>query len=217
MGVITRESSAPITDGEDILAADVENEFAKIFTVINGGLDTTNLDPAAALVGTQLADGTVPNGKITASTIATSQMAASAVPKHGFSNFDNTGDLTESTDLVDMPGVSSITLTPGSSNDVALLTLSVSVGPVAGDAIYAWGFNISDGTGDVLTGLTTLSATVNRDNTWTIQHVMNPLSSTSTVFKARYKMLGTVKGQWVSTLGLDHTCSFHVLINPMKS
>ena len=219
MGVITRESSAPITDNEAMLAADVENEFAKIFTLMNGGIDTTNLAPAAGILGTQIADATIPNGKLTASTITTTQMAASAVPKHGFSTFDNTGDLTDSDTLVDVPGVSSVTLTPGSLNDVIVLTLAVSVGAGAGPQNYSWGFNISDGTGDVTTGYTTLNTSINRDNTWTIQHVMNPLLTTATVYKPRYKAsIGSANtGVWLSAIGLDYTCRFDVLINPIKS
>lgn len=217
MGVITRESSAPITDGEDLEAATVELEFAKIFTLMNGGIDTTNLSATAALVGTQLADGTIPSGKVTASTLTTAQMAASAVPKASVETADISGTMTTSATLIDVPTVSSITLTPGSTNDIVTMMLSVSIGPTGGAACeYNWGFNISDGTGDVEVGVSTMNTT-RADNTYTFMYAMTATTAVSTVYKPRYKKNSGTAGTWQSALGLDHTCLFHVAITPMKS
>lgn len=213
MGFITREGTAPIEDGDDCLGSEVEAELAKIFAEVNGGLDTSNLAAAAGILGTQLADDTVTNSKITTSTITTAQMAASAVPKHGSETADNSGSLTTSSSLTNVDGLSGVTLTPGSTDDVILLSLTVSI-VHSGSSEYHFGFNISDGTGDVTVGVA--SSLNSGDQTWTFQHVMNPLTTSSTVFTARYLKYSGGTGTWLSGVGLDYNTLFQVWINPSK-
>lgn len=221
MGFITREVTAPIEDGDDLSGSEIEAELTKIFNEIDGGLDTTNLAAAAGLLGTQIADDTIPAAKIASSTITTTQMAASAVPKHGISTYNNTGDLTTSSTLVDVPNVS-VTLTPGSTSDIVLMSLAVTIEQdTAGTSPeYQWGFNIADGTtGDVLVASSELrGGGTTQNGTFVFQHVMTALTTSSTVYTPRYKIISSASFPcvWSSTVGLDYTTAFRVLIIPIK-
>jgi hypothetical protein len=216
MAQITREASAPIADGETASAADVENEFVKIFAQINGGLDNTNLAAAAGIVGTKIANTTITAGNIVSSTLTTTQMAASAVTKMSISTADNNGAMTASTSLVDVPGISSITLTPGSTSDIVVCELQITWDSSGSGsaATYDFGFNIDDGTtNDVVIGRKTDSETI--PQTFRFKHVMTAVAASSTVYKARYKLVSGATGDFDSGT-LEYNTLFSVMILPIK-
>jgi hypothetical protein len=137
MGIITRDSNAPIQDGETANAADVENDFATLFAEINGNLTNANLSGSAAITAANMAT----------STITTAQMAASAVPKANvetaFNNVAVAGGGTWST----INGFSGITLTPGSASDIIEMDFTGTIQNTHGSlaATRQFGFSV-DGT-----------------------------------------------------------------------
>jgi hypothetical protein len=221
MTIKTREASAPITDGEGISAADVENEFVKLFALQNGDIDTTNISATAGILGTQMANNTIAEAQVTASTLTTASMAASAVIKSSFNTSTNAaGPLTTSLTMVDVPGASSITLTPGSTSDIVVMELQIATISIGGSALHAFGFNIDDGTGDVEMGLVFGdSNSTSFPKTSTIRHVMTATAASSTTYKPiyRYTNSGTdaTTHRWYDT-GVDYNTLFSVTIYPIK-
>jgi hypothetical protein len=143
MGLISRQATAPIADGEIASGVEVENELTTIFNVVNGNLNTDNLSASAGIVSGQIADGAVTNAKIANNAVTTAKMIAAAVPK-GSITTDATGDtLTTSGTIADVPSISSITLTPGSTSDLIVCDFTAVIDSTSSTAdIYEWAFSI---------------------------------------------------------------------------
>ena len=222
MAHIARESSSPIRDGDNIIAADVENEFDKIFTEQNALLDTTNLARAANVVSGQFANTTITGDKFTDDTITLGSMEASATALAVFSIKNISGTLTDSATLVDMPDVTSLTLTPGSTSDIVTMSLFVSVRQNAAKTLHNFGFNIDDGTGDVECGALDFrySSSTTMNQCRLFQHTMTATAAAATVYIARYKrsdIVGSVYPKWQDTVGaVDYNAIFYVTSTPIK-
>jgi len=111
MGQITRHSGFPFADTETLSGTDLEADIAAIVTVVNSDIDTANIATAAGIVNAQLA----------ASTLTTARMNASAVPKAAVSTQSAQVVLTTATTYVDITGITDISVTPGSSNDIIMM------------------------------------------------------------------------------------------------
>jgi hypothetical protein len=218
VAVISRESSAPIVDGEEHFADSVELEFQKIFALVGtsgaGTMDTANFSRNANIVGTQFANTTITGAKFASDTIQTGKMIEAAVPKAAFEVANNSGNMTGSGFPQDVDGISTATLTPGSTNDIVTMSLAVTIGPDAqAFAQYAWGFNIDDGTGDVIIGVSEFTG-ANSEMTRVYRYVMTATAASATVYKPRYGLVSGTAGNWKS--GLDYNAVFHVHITPIK-
>lgn len=221
MGLIAREGTSPITDGEKIIAADVENDLATIFTEINGELDTANFARAANIVGTQFANTTIAGGKFEDDTITTASQNATAVHKTAFSRKKNDGTITDSATLVDVPELTTLTVTPGSTSDIVTMGLLVSLRQNSAQTLHIFGFNIDDGTGDVETGVCDFrySSTI-MHQTLLFQYTMTASAAVATVYTARYKrsaIVGSAYPKWEDTVGtVDYNTIFYVMATPIK-
>lgn len=145
MGLISREATAPIQDGETASGAEVEAEFNKIFTEINGQLDNDNIVAAANINGSKLAATSIAGSKLQNSTVTTTQLAASAVPK-GYVATDGTADaFTTSTAFVDVPNVTMATITAGSTDDIVMCDFDFSAEDDGSNnsGLWAFGFSVS--------------------------------------------------------------------------
>jgi len=230
MAHISRESTAPIRNGEGIAADDVELEFQKIFSVIgqsgSGDLDTSNFSRNANIAGGQIANTTLVDGNFSADTVTTSSINATAVTKAAFSVADVSGQLTTSASLVDVSGVASLTLTPGSTSDIVQMTASLTLekytggDPAAAGSAYSLGFNIDDGTGDVEVGHIEFGGAfldLGADRTVHMNYVMTATAATETTYKLVHKRLsGSGTGQWQDAFNLDYNAVFYVVVYPIK-
>ena len=220
MPIKTREASAPITAGETGAAADVENEFVKLFDLQNGNIDNSNISASAAIVGTKLAANTIADAQVTASSLTTTSMAISAVTKVSFNSVTTAAAaLTASTSFVDVPGISTVTLTPGSTSDIVVMELQITTEPLASaQTSHRFGFNIDDGTGDVDVAIIGVNGlTVQRPQTRVIRHSMLATAASVTVYKPIYRFhAGTASGHlWYDSTGAYNTL-FTVTIYPIK-
>lgn len=145
MGLIVRENTAPIANGEVADGDEVEAEFNKLFTVVNGNLDDDNISASADINGTKLLDNSVANAKLAADTITTAKMAAAAVPKAAYSTSTSTASLQTATTFGDLPSITMATVTAGSTDDIFLVDLSFDAQDAGGAAetIYGFGFSVS--------------------------------------------------------------------------
>lgn len=117
MGVVSRQGTAPIADGETSSGTEVEAEFNTLFTLVNGNIDNANVKAGANITGSKLASGSVTETQMSASTLTTASMATSAVPKFYVDVVASVGALTQSASVTDIPNVTAATLTPGSTDD----------------------------------------------------------------------------------------------------
>jgi len=101
MGIISREGTAPIQNGEVASGAEVEAEFNKLFVLVNGNLENVNISASAGLLGTQLANTTLSGDKVQDNTLTTAKMAAVAVPRAYVSSSSATSALSTATTYQD--------------------------------------------------------------------------------------------------------------------
>ncbi len=154
MGLVSRHANAPFANGETLSGTELESDFATIYDEYNGSIDNSNIASGAAIVGTKLASATLANSLFIADTITTSKMAASAVPKHHVAVDTSFGAVTTSqATLIAFAGLTSATLTPGSTNDLILMDLtfsySASANDTSNDLIIGWSVDAAE-TNDVI-------------------------------------------------------------------
>lgn len=154
MGIVSRHAGAPYLNGETLSGTDLETDFDNIYDEFNGGIDNDNVSPTAdisgskllvnSVAGTKLTDNTVTNAKMLADTVTTAKMAASAVPKGYVSSATGSGTaLAGGTTFEDVPGITSATMTAGSTSDLIMLDFSGSLIVIAGAKQYAFGFSVN--------------------------------------------------------------------------
>ena len=124
MGTIVRNAFEPFTDGETATdtSAALESDMATLYTEFNGVIANVNVDTAANISGSKIADNTITDGKISASTITTASMAMSAVPKH-YVDIVTSGTFVtgQTSTLIDWVGLTAAVLTPGSDKDMIFM------------------------------------------------------------------------------------------------
>lgn len=228
MGLIVREGTAPIQDGETASGDEVEAEFNKIFNEINGNLSNVNISTTANIDGDKLANASIATAKIEDNAITTAKMAAAAVPKGYYATSTGTETFTTSTTFVDVPGITAATLTPGSTGDFIFCDLTFTA-EATGDnqTTYAFGFNVNGQAATDVQGcyLWTNQWENGNFNSTTITWATVAPATTSMVIKPQYRV---ADGTWASTFVLspsdpvaedatvDITKSFRVLIVPTK-
>ena len=187
MGTIAREASAPIADGETASGAELELEFDKIFTVINGNIENANIKAAAGIVGTKLANNTIAAAQITGSTITTAELAVAAVAKADVKTDATVEAMTTSTSYVDVPSISSITVTPGSTSDIIWIDFVCHVYQTGASGAAGWVYALS------VDGVDTAGLAVSRTNsqnaqaTVTLSYAVAAGGTSAQVIKPRYK------------------------------
>lgn len=134
MAIISRHANAPFENGETLSGVDLENDFDTIYVEFNGNIDNSNIASGAAIDGSKLAAVSVANAKFIADTLTTAKMAASAVTKHHVSLSATYGAITTSqASLIDWTGITSATLTPGSTSDMIMMDLTLHYSAAAND------------------------------------------------------------------------------------
>jgi len=142
MGTISRHAGAPFASGETLDGtADLEVDIAAIVSEVNGNLDNSNIVAGADISGAKLADATVPGAKLEGDAVTTAKMVAAAVTKASVETSTSADSLTTSALFTDVPGLSSITVTPGSTSDQIVITFSCWL-TVTGAGQYAFAFSV---------------------------------------------------------------------------
>jgi len=156
MGLINRESTAPIKAGELTSGTEVENEFNKIFTLIGltsgseGNIDDSNIkgpiDAAklnnTAVTTAKIKDGDIPGSKINNGIITTSEFVATSLMQANVDTTTTADAFTTSSSFVDIPSVTAWTVTPGEGNYIQLdYTFGVTATGGA-DRFYLFGFSV---------------------------------------------------------------------------
>jgi len=143
MGIPSRHSGYPYVDGETLSGADLETDIANLVAEA-GNVEDANVAAAANISGSKLADATVPNAKLVGSTITTAKMAQSAVPQAYVSTATATGYLSASSAFADVDGITSATLTPGSTSDIIMLDCVIPAHHSSGGASwYDYAFSVN--------------------------------------------------------------------------
>lgn len=213
MGTITREATAPIADGETASGTEVEAEFNKIFTEFNGNIEDVNVAAAAAISGSKLADASIANAKMVGSTLTTASMNASAVTKGNLQSASDLQVVTTSTTLVDVPSMTGITLTPGSTSDMIVLDFMATVRRTAtpGTLGLIWGFNVN---GSDVDDIARYSWTDSEYHVVNVSYMVAAGGTSAQSFRPRYKRAGgsTIAGEFT----VDQLRLFRAVILPIK-
>lgn len=202
MGLIVRESTAPIKKGEVASGTEIEAEFNKIFVVIGetsgseGNLDDANFSPNAQISGTKSSNGTlttvkiqdssIPGSKIKSSVLITEAFATSAIPQ-GYVDTDTTADtLTTSTSFVDIPSIVAWTVTPGSTDNYLKLDLEVGTdGGSSSGRSYEFTFKVN-GTDQAVVAVWTTSSSIDRF-AWNVSLIVKAPTASSMTVIPRYR------------------------------
>ncbi len=140
MATITRHPNEPFTDGETASTTQValEADFVTLYADFNGNMTNANFKASANIPGSKFKDGTIDEDRVTASTITLDSIVVGAVPKHYFTTGSGTLVKAQLT-LADIPGITAAVLTPGSTNDMIFMDVSVtysaSANPMDADTI----------------------------------------------------------------------------------
>lgn len=120
MGTIARHAASPFVDGETLLGADLEGDFATIYDEFNGNIDDANL-----------ADSAVTTPKIAASAVTQAKMTSGAATMSEVVTTNDTGvALTGSFQTIG----SSIAHTVGNpARHVVIMCSFATTGPAAAD------------------------------------------------------------------------------------
>jgi hypothetical protein len=196
MGTIVRHGNFPFADGEVLVGAELEQDFATIYTEFNGNIDNANIKSGAAIDGGKLAAASVGTTEMEADAITVAKMAAAAVPKHHVSTATGTTTFTTSSSFVDVPGITQASLTPGSTSDLIQCWLTVTVDFTSGTSSYHIGFSV-DGTDSDPVGEFTVDDSTPR--TWTFSYaVAAPSAGSALAIKPRYlKDSGAGAGRFI--------------------
>jgi hypothetical protein len=176
MGTIVRHGNFPFADGEVLVGAELEQDFATIYTEFNGNIDNANIKSGAAIDGGKLAAASVGTTEMEADAITVAKMAAAAVPN--------------------VPGITQASLTPGSTSDLIQCWLTVTVDFTSGTSSYHIGFSV-DGTDSDPVGEFTVDDSTPR--TWTFSYaVAAPSAGSALAIKPRYlKDSGAGAGRFI--------------------
>jgi hypothetical protein len=147
MGFIGRQAGAPILNGETASGTEMEAELSTIHSLVNGNIDNTNIISNAAIAGTKIADTSIAGVKLTADTVTLSKMIPAAVPKAYWATSTTTAVATTSATVVDIPDISSWTVTPGATTDIIELDLTVTMDKPNSNA-NGWEFGFDIGGAD---------------------------------------------------------------------
>lgn len=210
MGLISRHSNAPFSDGETLSGTELEQDFATAFDEFNGNITNINIKSSAAISGTKLANTSITDSKILSDTLTTSKMAASAVTKHHVSINASYGNITISqASLIDWTSITGATLTPGSTSDMIMMDLTFHYDAASSDAsndlVVGWRVDSTDYDNIVLSTPTSGNNEVVVHSSYS---VVAPGTS-SIVIKPRHRYNGT------ETLAVGHVI-FRCFILPGK-
>ena len=134
MGRVARHPGAPFVRGEILDGInDLEVDINNIVTEVNGNLDDTNIKAFAVIAGSKIADGSIQTEKLTDNSVTTAKLVDDAVTvakmaETSLSSFavdtytPGSGVVaTVLTSYVDVPGLSSVAITPGAIGDLVIL------------------------------------------------------------------------------------------------
>jgi len=143
MGLISRHANAPFADGETLSGVELEQDFATVYDEFNGNIENSNISSSADISGTKLADTSITNAKLQSDSMTVAKMAASAVTKHHVAIDTSFGAVTTSqASLIDFAGLTSATLTPGSTSDMIMMDLAfyyaASANDTSNDLVIGW-------------------------------------------------------------------------------
>ena len=145
MGLVTRHSAAPFAHGERLEAVDLELDFATVYDLVNANIDNANIAAGANISGTKIASASITNGQVALATLATTNLAPAAVPKHHADYSSVSTSWTASTSLADMTQFAGVALTPGATTDMIFMDICLQVDPSAtGDLIMGFSVNGTD-------------------------------------------------------------------------
>ena len=195
MGLISRHPDAPYEAG-DVLqgGSDLEVDIGNLFNEFNGNITGDNFSSTAAIGTTKIADGTIPGDKFKSGVFTTAMMAAAADV-----STDVTADaMTTSTDLVDVPSIAAISITPTSAIDIIMVEF---IATYSGRGAFAWTFSIGGTDLGILAATPTkaLSSGLGDYVTVTYQWAQVAGTASAVVIQPRYKLLGGA-GTFATTL-----------------
>jgi hypothetical protein len=170
-----------VASGNIIYASDHNTQGALLATVLNGGLDDSNINSAAAIATSKLADDAgIGSPKLTAGVavqVVATNLAAVSTGTTLIPYDDTKPQITEGTEVITRA------ITPKSATNRLVIeaTLLLS-GSVATDLIIAL---FQDATANALAAVAFFSATANGQQTLTICHDMVAGTTSSTTFRLR--------------------------------
>jgi len=192
MATVSRHSNAPFVDDEVLTGTDLEADFNTLYVDYNGNITNANVAASANISGSKLANNSLVNGKMAASTLTVASMTAAAVPKH-YVDIVTSGMFVKSqVSLIDWVGLTAAVLTPGSTDDMIFMDLSVSY-DAAGNPVEATnvtlGWNV-DGT-DYDSVVVQEVVPGNNDSFLHSSYAIVAPAATSMTIKPRYRYAGT--------------------------
>lgn len=161
MGLIVRESSQPIADGENADGNEMELEISKIFNALNGGLDDSNVKSAAGIVvSTKVADNSLPGDRFVDKTLTLTEIGNITF---GMDNLDNSAAIqsfeslsltgseatTTSTSYEDIPNITEWTVTPHVTRNFLFMSLNHEVDNLT-TGLYNFTFSVNGNDGSDL-------------------------------------------------------------------
>ena len=138
MGTVARHSGAPYVRGEILDGTnDLEVDIGNIVTEVNGNLDNSNLDASANIAGTKLADNTIPTAKYQDDSVTVAKIADAAMSSYGLTTATGATSLVGGADAIfhDVEGLTTLTITPGSVNDLLVFDFTGVIKQDASDAV----------------------------------------------------------------------------------
>ncbi len=223
MGLIARQSTAPIVDGEDPSGTEVEAEFDTIFGEINGNLVNANIATGADIDGSKLGENTIPAAQIQANTvngtkvldntITADQMAAAAMPQVHIDSDTGTETTTTSATFVAVPGVTAWTVVPGSTSNFLHLEFQCFVSE-PGNLTYEFTFEV-DGA-DEANAATTFPNIIGSPRAWFLNWVVTAPTAASMIVKPRYRRVSGASTANFSVTHSELSKVFRCLLLPVK-
>ena len=152
MSIIRRHPLAPYRPGETVDGTnDVEHDIAAFVDQFNNAkIDDANIKSGANITASSVATGAITSDKIITKSVDTSKMS-----KVAYFTSDTTADLaTNSNTFVDVPSISSITVTPWDTTDLVIATFTAMIHASSGSySSFVFSFDIG---GSPLDGLALL-------------------------------------------------------------
>ena len=141
MGFIARHPDAPYATGDVVQGdTDLEPDIANLFNEYNGRLSRVNFATASGttVIGAKFLDNSIPGSKLGKRVLTTGELTDQSDV-----STDATGDtMTTSATLVNVPTVTSISVTPSSVKDIILVEFLANYKDAV-DTDYFWTFSIT--------------------------------------------------------------------------
>lgn len=199
MAIPVRHAGAPYVNGETLSGTDLETDIANIYAEVSGNLGDANIASAANIQGTKLLDNSTPGAKLTADTITTSKMAAAAVSKAYTAASTAAAAMTASVAYVDIPNITQATLTPGSTSDMLIMSLTSLL--VWSGLTPTWTFGFSVNGTDYTSAVYSLNGTTFTNVQISVHFAVLAPSTSAIIIKPRYKLsAGSGTADWATTI-----------------